>query len=267
MSYPGVIVTLVCCVSCLHAQDINPGPRITALGNAGVALQDIWSLQSNQAGLASVRKAEIAFAAINNFSGTGLSTRSLVFAIPFHQNVFGLSMQDYGFSEYSEQRMGFAYARSFGNALYTSLDFNIHRLSINQYGHAEIWSFEAGMQYRAGDNLIVGAHLSNPSENAYDTEVNAEIPVTAELGASFKYSENVLLNGTLVRESGVPGDFRLGIEYLPDKRFSLRGGISINPFRQYAGFGCHYHSFRLDTAVSSHPYLGLSPQIGISYGF
>ncbi len=267
MHYFSLAAALVCSLSCLHAQEINSGPRITAQGNAGVALQDIWCLQSNQAGIASIHKPIVAFACESNFFNSGIGTQSAVFAIPYHQNVFGLSLQNYGFSEYSEQKAGMAYARSFGGTVSASLDFNIHQIRIAQYGSAQTWSVEAGMQYRADDNLIIGTHISNPSRSAYDAGVNAVIPVIIELGASLKFTDNVLLNAAIVKELNSSGDFRSGIEYTPVNQFSFRGGIATNPFRQFAGFGCCYHSFKIDTALSLHPDLGYSPQLSVAYEF
>src|ERR1035437_9859508 len=87
---------------------INPGPRITALGMTGVALQGAWSLQSNQAGLASISKPVASVAYKSEFFNPDLSTQSAVIVYPDKGNVFGLSFQSYGFSVYNEQRIGIA---------------------------------------------------------------------------------------------------------------------------------------------------------------
>ena len=64
-----------------------------------------------------------------------------------------------------------------------------------------------------------------------------------------------------------PVDFSTGIEYNLMRWVSLRGGVSINPFKQYTGIGITYNKIQLDIAVTSHPTLGFSPQIALTYEF
>jgi hypothetical protein len=62
-------------------------------------------------------------------------------------------------------------------------------------------------------------------------------------------------------------DFKAGVEYKLIKIVALRGGISVNPFKQFAGFGINYKKVLVDFAVASHPVLGYSPQIALGYEF
>src|SRR5688572_14951137 len=108
----------LCCFSMqfnVFSQDINQGPRFTSLGNTGVALQDIWSLQSNQAGLAAIERPTAAIAYQSNYLGTDISTQTALFAYPYKRNIFGISVQNYGVSAYSEQRIGLCYSKRFGS--------------------------------------------------------------------------------------------------------------------------------------------------------
>lgn len=249
----------------LFAQ-VNPGPRITALGLTGVAMQDVWSLQSNQAGLTAQKKFTIGIAYESEFFNPELSKQSVLLIYPNKRNVFGISFQNYGFSVYNEQRLGFAYARSFGS-ISAALDLNYHLISIQQYGSTQAYSVEAGLQYAFNDKLLIGAHLTNPNRSTYDHHINAGIPVTIEFGISYQISNGLLLNNGITKSLNSSTDVKGGLEYSMLHWMDLRGGISVNPFRQYIGIGCRYQSLRFDAAVGSHYALGYSPQVALSYEF
>jgi hypothetical protein len=261
-------IFLFCFLLSLHIKaQVNPGARFVAMGSTGVSLQDIWSLQQNQAGLADLKKPIAAIGYERHSAVQELSTQSALFALPYKKNVFGLSFRRYGFSAYNEQQAGFTFARKFGNTLYAALNFNYHQLKITNYGSAQTFSVEAGLQYQAADKLWLGTHIANPSRNKYGKDIDASIPVVLEFGASYLFSDKVLIATAFEKVLNSNTDFKAGAEYRLMELLYLRGGISVNPFKQYAGFGLNYQHFRLDAAASSHPALGYTPQIAMSYEF
>lgn len=261
-------ICLICILfhNSVYAQ-LNPGPRSVSMGSAGAALQDVWSLQQNPAGIAGIERPIFAIGYEQHFLDQELSTQSAVFALPFKQNVFGLSFQRYGFSEFLEQTAGFAYARSFGSSLAISIAFKFHQVQILKYGSAHAFSVEAGMQYRLSERIWIGSHISNPGRSQFEELSGSNIPVSMSLGIAGKFSDKVLIISDIqkVLYSGL--DVKLGLEYKLIKWFSMRGGVSANPFKQYAGFGLNYHRFAIDAAISSHPSLGLSPNMALNYEF
>lgn len=250
----------------VFSQDINFGPRITSLGNIGVALQDAWSLQANQSGITALKNPVASVSYRNSYLNPELSTQSAVLVYPLDRNIIGLSLQNYGFSAYSEQKIGFTYAKSFGT-ISAAANINLHQVKIADYGSTQTYSVEFGLQYTINDRLTLGTHIANPNRRAYDTEIDAVIPVRLEFGASYRLSDKVLFNSGAVKELAGISDFRYGLEYAAISWLSFRGGMSVNPFRQFAGFGYQLNDLNVDAAASSHPTLGFSPQIALSYEF
>jgi len=250
----------------VYAQ-INPGPRSTALGSTGVVLQDVWSLQSNQAGLAALKRPAASAAIENLFVTSEVSTKSAVAAVPFKQDVFGLSFQSYGFSAYTEQRAGFTYARTFNDVIFTALNINYHQLVIPKYGSTRTFSVEGGLQYKASEKLLIGAHVANPSQSSYEEQTASTIPVKMEFGIAYRFTDKVLFNSAFSKKLNSDADAGFGLEYTIAEWLALRGGLTANPLRQQAGFGLVYQNIRIDAAASSHPVLGYSPQIALSYEF
>lgn len=246
---------------------VNPGARITSMAGAGVSLSDVWSAQQNQAGMAAIKKITIALAFEKPFAGYDLSTQTAILVVPVNNHAFGLSLQRYGFNSYNEQRIAFSYARPFGKQFYAALSFNYHHLKIESYGSAQTYSVEAGVQYHFKNNLSIAAHLSNPGRSSFSEGSNTTIPSRVQLGASYLFSDKVLLAVALEKNFKDHFDTRLGLEYQIIELLSLRGGMSLEPFKQYAGFGLSYHQLNMDIAATAQPVLGYSPQIALSYEF
>ncbi|HEY0054745.1 MAG TPA: hypothetical protein VGB63_05270 [Pedobacter sp.] len=251
----------------LYSQEMNLGPRITAMGNTGVALQDVWSLQSNQAGVSEIKNFTASACYQNSYLNQELSTQSAVVAYSTGRNILGISFQNYGFSAYSEQKIGFTYAKRFGDALSAALNFNVHQVKILQYGSARTISVEGGLQYRFDKRITIGTHFSNPNRSGFNAEVNTTIPVVLEFGASYLLSNKILLNSGFIKALNSEADFRCGMEYSFIDAVAIRGGLGLNPFRQFAGIGYQLKDLKVDAGASTHPQLGVSPQIALSYEF
>jgi hypothetical protein len=249
------------------SQDINRGSRITALGNSGVALGDVWSMQSNQAGLTVLTRPTASISYRNSFLDPEISTQSAVVAYPLQRTVLGLSLQKYGFSAYKEQKLGLACARTFGPGLSLALGFDLFQTEIEQYGAESSLAAELGLQYHLNERLTFGSQVSNINVGMAGRKSEYRLPIIYEFGAAYKFSDKVLLNSGFVNAPGNTSDFKLGLEYAAIKVLALRGGFGVNPFQQYAGFGCQLDKVKIDGAVSSHPLLGYSPQIALGYEF
>ena len=245
----------------------NSGPVYTALGLSGVAMADAWAMQLNPAGMADIRKPVFVIAYEQHFLDQGLSTQSAFLVIPFSENVFGLSFEQYGFSTYKEQVSGFAYSRRFGNSISLAIGVRYHEVSIPTYGSSHTFSVEAGLQYALNEKFSIASHLYNPSGRRYRDQQGPVIPVRLSLGICYRFSTKVLGVADIRKSAGLSIDAGSGMEYALIEKFILRGGVSLYPFRQYAGFGLHYEKIRVDAAISSHTSLGYSPQISLGYEF
>jgi hypothetical protein len=261
-----LLISIILFTSFLKAQD-NNGPRITALGNAGVALQDVWSVKNNQAGIAGLKKPTLAAGYENRFGINELSTQAAVFAIPIKDYALGLSFNSYGVIDYRENKTGISLAKSFGSKVYLAIGLNYHQLKINNYGNAKAISVDVGLQYQAFPKLWLASHISNPNQSKYGVNTDQIIPTHIQFGANYIFSEQLLIITQIEKILDAQVDFKAGIEYKIIKFVALRGGISVNPFKQFAGFGINYQRVNIDFAVASHPVLGYSPQVALGYEF
>jgi len=261
----------ICLISILFhyslSAQINPGSRSIAMGSAGTAMQDVWSIQQNSAGAAYIERPIFALAYEQHYLDSELSTQSAVFGLPVKNHVWGLSFQRYGITEYLEQTAGLALARSFSTALSVSLSIKYHQVSITGYGNGQAFSVDASMQYSLNERIRLGSYIYNPGQSRIHEYSGSLIPSGISVGMAFNLSDKVLFVSDLNKKLDFGMNIRMGIEYQIIKRFYLRGGISSNPIKQTGGFGLIFGRFTMDAAISSHPILGYSPNLSFNYEF
>jgi hypothetical protein len=249
-----------------YSQNIN-GPRIAAIGNAAVAVNDIWSINSNSSGLSNINRPTLAIAYENKFNISELNSKSAVLALPFKSYVIGTSVQSYGNEYYNEIKGTVTLVKSFDKKLALAISLNMHQIGIEQYGNRTGFSVEAGFQYSILKNLLLAGVITNPNESKYNSVKDQAIPTKIAFGSRYLFSNKVFISSELEKILDSRMDFKSGIEYKMTDLLAFRTGMSVNPIKQYGGFGIHYQQLLFDFAVSSHPILGYSSQFGLAYEF
>lgn len=252
---------------CSLAQN-NFGARLTAMGNNGAAVSDIWSIEANPAGIAKLVKPTIAANYIKLLIDNDLSKQGVVFVLPSKKNFIGFSFNRYGISEYNEIKAGLAIAKRFGNELSISIKGNYHQISIANYGSTAGFSLDVGTTYQLNDLLTFGFYINNPSLQNYNTKIiTTSIPTVFHFGSSYQFSDKLLVAHTLSKNLKGKVDFSLGLDYKIIEMISLRAGLSVKPFKHYAGFGINYKKLMVDFAAENDPNLSYTPQVALAYAF
>lgn len=262
-----LILHLIFCVGLAVAQNSN-GARLTAMGNNTIAVKDVWSINSNPAGITDVKRTNLALSYRKTLFDTDISSQGLALIVPFDRNFVGLSVQRYGISEYNEINAGMAFAKTFGKNLSIGIKLNYHQINIRNYGSTNGFSADVGISYNYHETLSFAVAANNPTFQNYITDhLATKIPTIFSAGASYIASPKVLVAAYVKKEMQQPFDVGIGIDYQLIEILSLRAGITAKAFKQYAGFGLNYKSFKLDVAAESDPNLGYTPQIAMAYAF
>ncbi len=262
------------CLSHTYAGDHNSpaGARAAALGNAAVTYKDIWASFHNQAGLAFLKVPTVGISHERKFALSELSTNSAAFALPTKESgTFALSVSYFGYKLYNEQKIGLAYAKSFGDKVSAGIQFDYLGTSIAEgYGSKSAFTVEAGIQAMLLKNLWLGAHIYNPTKAKladYPDPSGEKIPSLISLGLNYSFSDKVNIGLETEKDMDADATIKAGIEYHPVKQFFLRGGISTDPLLSSFGFGLELQNFVIDVAASYHQDLGFSPNISLAYSF
>ena len=246
----------------------NFGPRLTAMGNNGAAVKDVWGAEANPAGITDLKNATIALNYAKYLFDSELSRQAIAFVLPMQNNYLGFNFQRYGISEYNEIKTGLTLAKKFGEKLSIALKGNYHQIKISNYGASTGFSVDVGAIYNFNEILTFGASISNPSLQKYSTKSIANaIPTVINIGAAYQASNKLLIATTISKDLKQILDVAIGIDYKLIEILSLRGGLTAKPFKQYVGFGINYKKLMMDMALGSDPHLGFSPQIALAYAF
>lgn len=260
-------LTLIIMNSPGFTQNIT-GARLVSMGNTNVAVNDTWNFTGNFKQNSQHRNPIIAIGYAKYFYQNELSNQTLKFILPLKKYEIGFGFQRYGIAEYNEITTGTSLAKNFGDQFSIGLRVNYHQLKIQNYGNTIGFSLDAGMMYHLNHQLTIGVNINNPSKQTYNnSNVPIYLPSDIKIGAAYQAANKILIASTLTKNIDKEYNIGLGIDYQLLEILSLRGGISIKPFKQYGGIGINYKKFMLDLAVESDPYLGYSSQIGVAYAF
>ncbi len=243
------------------------GAKFSALANASVALQDLWSANINAAGLSQMKAIKVGIAYENRFSVNELGSKTAIVAVPFKNYVVGASVQSYGIQEFKNLKAGISLTKSFGPKLSTAIRVNFHQLHIEDYENENAFTIDCGIQFQASPKLRFGAHVANPNLVAYKRIQDQNIESHIKFGGVFSFSNKLRASSEIEKGINKPIDYKMGLNYQIMDFLALRSGISVNTFRQYGGFGLTHKKLVIDFAISNHNVLGYSPQLAIAYEF
>jgi hypothetical protein len=250
------------------ASDNTPlGARSSGLGNSSVSLSDLWSVQNNQAGLGFVKKINAGAYYQNQFMLKELSTNAFAFSIPIKSGTFGLCISNFGYSNFSQNKYGLAFGKSFGNKIAIGIMMDYLETNIPEYGKKGSLVPEVGIQTKPIKNLTIGIHIFNPTRTNLADYNDENIPTVIRLGGNYKFSDKVFVALETEKDIDKKPIIKAGLEYLPIKELYLRAGISTNPSLSCFGIGVNLKQFKLDLSSTYHSTFGFSPQVGLTYEF
>ncbi|MCC6384741.1 MAG: hypothetical protein LC117_11170 [Bacteroidia bacterium] len=256
-------VTLLFSVTRLTAQQ-GDGGRAAGMADAGLNLNDLWSVFQNQAGLAQVQSLSIGIFNQTPFMMGDLSTRGLAVAVPVNNGTLAAQFQYYGYSLYNEKSGGLAYARKLTESVSAGLQLDYFGVSIAEnYGSANAVTFEAGLQAELMDGFFLAAHVNNPIRAKIADYNDERLPSILRFGLAYLPSEKVTLAAEAEKEIDRPNRIKAGIEYQVAKQLYLRTGIASNPVNTTFGLGLILDTFRFDVATSYHRQLGYSSNVSL----
>lgn len=249
----------------------NRGARSSALGGSSVAINDFWGVFNNSACNSFTRKITVGAYFENRYLLKELSYRGLGVIIPTSQkDAFGLNLQQFGYSQYMESKVGLSYSKKFSESFAAGLQFDYLNTKIGEgLGSKNLFTFEIGLYSKLNKQLSLGFTAYNPARTKLSdyNDYNEYIPVVLKLGAKYDFSENLFVISEIEKDLLNDPIIRFGIDYKLSEMFFVRGGISTGVVAYSFGMGMHVKDFNFDIATSVHQVLGASPQVSLQYTF
>ena len=245
------------------------GSRSIGMGRSSVAISDFWSSMNNQAGIALFDKPAVGIFYENKFFLNELSTKSIAGIIPVNFGVFAINYTHFGYTQYSEQKIGLAYARSFSKyfRIGLQLDYLITTLG-NNYGSTGNITFELGIQSDLSENFTLGAWVYNPIMTQLSDYDNEKIPATFKFGLLWNTSKSFLTTIEAEKTTSIaPIIIRGGLEYNIHDNYFFRSGFSTYQEIFSFGLGFKIKHIKFDLSTIMHESLGFSLQGSMIFKF
>lgn len=253
----------------LFAQNGAPpmgGARAAGMGYTGATFTDINALFTNQAGLSQLENTTATAFGEQRFLLSELGSYSFGIALPTNSGTFGLSLNQFGFEGYNEQRVGLAYGRQLFDKLSIGAQALLLHTQIPEYGSQAAVTFEIGALIDLLPQLKIGVHTYSPIRvSVVESEY---LPSILKAGLQYRPSEQILLLAEVEKDIDYPARAKFGLEYQVAEPFRLRVGAATNPTTVSFGLGYQVlEQLRFDIASAYHEVLGFSPAAGLSYAF
>ena len=246
----------------------NVGARSISLGEATVALQDIYSYFSNPACIATISSIELGMNYQNKFLINEFQQSSGVVAKPLKNGVLSIGGVISGQNLFRSARIGAGYAIRLSENFSIGAQINFQQIQVQSITQSNDLQASFGLLFQPFTRLKLGMAMFNLGTGVFDKNKTEISPLLLRIGGN--YSVNSKLNVLAEIEKDVLHPYRLksGVEYIPIEKFSLRSGIIFNEQTFTFGFAyCSNKSLCFDLGGAWQQRLGWSPSVGIRYAF
>lgn len=260
-----IILSFFLSLSCV-AQPASEilGGRSAGMGYVSATLRDSWSVFHNPAGLNGVENASVSLAYTNRYNVESFRTMAIAGVIPFKNMNAGVGISRFGDRLFSESRLAIGAATHLsGVDIGARIGYvQIMTLGLETRGLPFI---DFGVITQLTDELSIGAslhHINQPQVTEFEDE---RLPALVRAGIRYNPVERFNFYLETQKENAQKIAFQAGVEYELIEGFFARTGLSSEPQKAYFGLGGFWKNITLDYAFNTHPRLGLSHQISVSY--
>ena len=261
-------VAWFCAVGSTYAAD-GPQPagaRAWGMGNASVTITDRFALFNNQAALAGLTQATVFTTFDTRYGLDGLNTFRIGLVKNLRKNwTAGASITRFGDKLYSETSIGLAAAHTVGKI---SLGAKVSYFQV-LFGTLNISRktavVELGALAQITPALTFGMHLYNLNQAQLFDYQRERVPTVMKMGLSYRPISKLLLAAEIEKDIDFAARFKAGLDYEIIPHVFVRTGFCTKPSTNHVGFGFSSRNLTFDYALHTHPQLGLSHHVSLSY--
>jgi len=247
-------------------ENIAFGAGPGAMCGISVISTDVWAAANNQANLSQIDVVSAGVYYENRYFLKELGYRALAGSLPTKTGTFGLTVSQFGYSEYMESRFGLGYGMAFGKNFSGGIQLNYLNTKLGDiYGSRSAVVAEGGLSAKLSDDVTFGVHLFNFNRARVSEWTDERIPVVFRAGIAYVYEKQLTVGVEVIKDINFAPVLGVGFEYLFNDFLYLRAGINVRPSLSGFGFGLKLKNLRIDIANTMHPVLGNSPRISLIY--
>lgn len=240
------------------------GAHATSLAHTGSVFEGISAIYGNPAGLMTIVDYAVDVSYDRRYSLSQLATVSVAGAKRVGEGAFGVSVSRFGYTAYSESKIGLTYARKLFSKLSIGGSFDYLNYNVANYGSTNRFTFELGIQSQINKRLMLGAYVFSPgSISLTDDQI---IPSRYFMGLKYNASNKANLFVEISKTINRDPDFKFSVDYKIIESFSLRAGANITNSSIHFGPAYRFtNGLQILGAYSYDNRLGHTTAISLSY--
>jgi len=261
-----LVLTLLMMAACRlrAAEDPAPGCRWQAMAGAGVAGSDLNEAPfQNPASLAGAPPWRCSSTLSRPYGLAELSCGQAGASRAWPATGIAAALYSCGSSAYREITAAAALGHAFTPGLVFGVTLRYLHIAIARYGAAGALLGDLGGRLDLTGRLSTGFCLRNLG-HAVIGRCHEPLPQSLQCGLAFALASASSLCADLYFESGQSLAVRCGAEHRLGPYLALRAGFNSAARRFAAGFGLHLEGFSIEYSATSHPWLGLTHQFGLT---
>jgi hypothetical protein len=262
---------MIACLLILHQnlftmENNGRGTKAIGMANAFAAVSDnCWAIDYNPAGLAGITAIQCsAFIVPDQFGLQELRTTALAAAAPLSFAAIGITAEKFGFDLYSETEFGLALAKKVDRNISAGLSFEYYRLDIARYGTAGSFYLNGGLIAHILERVDAGFSVHNITAATLGS-THEKMPQVCNLGACWSPFHDLQISMEMEKDIRFPASIKMGVEQIVFEAIALRAGVANNPDKYSLGIAVRYSIVEFGYAGYSHPDLGWTHQIELSF--
>jgi len=242
------------------------GARPASLSGAVAAIGgNTWSTLYNPAGLAECRGVEAsAFFIPQQFGLKELRTIGLSASVPIGIGGVGMIVEQFGFELYRESSVSIGFGASIDHQIALGGTLNVVRIEVERYGSIMVPSYDFGALLQIIDGLNLGFDWRNVTGSKIG-RTGESLPQVQCVGMCYVIAADSRIALELEKDIRFPFSVKTGFEQSFLETLRLRIGFASNPDKFSCGLGARFGSFEFAYAGFSHPQLGWTHQIEITF--
>ncbi|TNE55104.1 MAG: hypothetical protein EP338_05160 [Bacteroidetes bacterium] len=242
------------------------GARSMSLGNATVALEDVWAYHHNPAAMAGLKGTHVGVSYENRFLLKDLQTQGLVIGQQVGKGMLSLGAQFYGHQLYRTNRLGLGYSLKLGELLSAGVQVNYQGVNIRDYGKKGTVTAELGLLAKLNENLHFGFSIFNLNRARFSDFQDDRLATYMRAGLRYQVSKKLMLLAEAEKEVESKIRPKGALEYGAGEKFFLRLAAVGNPMELSFGMGFKFgKQLRLDFGSAWNQLLGWSPHAGLTW--
>jgi hypothetical protein len=242
------------------------GTKAIGMANAFVAVSDnCWAINYNPAGLIKVTDFQCsAFMIPEQFGLKELKTIAVAAAAPVSFGSVGMTAVKFGFDLYSETEIGLAVANKIDRNISVGISVSYNHLALARYGTAGSFFICGGFIAHMSEGVDAGFNMYNITSSVLG-RTKENIPQVFDLGTCWSPFDRLKISLDIEKDIHFPASLKAGIEQIFYSIVAIRAGAATNPDKYSWGIGVRCGSVEFGYAGYSHPDLGWTHQIEVSY--